>query len=183
MDLNERVIKTEKIFDGKVVKLRVDTVELPDKKLATREVIGHPGGVGIIALDANNDVLLVKQFRPGAKGVLLEIPAGKLEYGENPEECGRRELIEETGFLAKEFLHLAKFYVTPAYCEEIINIYFARDLVESKQKLDEGEFLNVIKIPFFELYKMVVDGEVTDGKTIIAVLKVKELLERNGKNE
>ena len=179
MDLNEKVIKTEPIYDGRVVKLRVDTVELPDKKEATREVIGHPGGVGIIALDSDMNVLMVKQYRPGAKGVLLEIPAGKLEYGENPEECGRRELIEETGFAAGEFVHLSKFYVTPAYCEEIINIYLARNLEAREQHLGDGEFLNILKIPFSQLYDMVINNEITDGKTIIAVLKTKEILERN----
>ena len=176
MDLIEKTVSTEEIFDGRVVKLRVDKVELPDGKLQTREVISHPGGVGVIAMDDENNVLMVKQFRPGAKGVLLEIPAGKLEYGENPEECGRRELSEETGFIANEFSHLAKFYVTPAYCEEIINIYFARNLVPSKQHLDEGEFLDVLKIPFDELYEKVINNEIKDGKTIIAVLKLKEFL-------
>lgn len=176
MDLIEKTIFSEEIFDGKVVKLRVETVKLPDGSIQTREVIRHPGGVGVIAIDDENNVLMVKQFRPGAKGVLLEIPAGKLEYGENPEECGRRELSEETGFIANEFSHLAKFYVTPAYCEEIINIYFARNLVPSKQNLDEGEFLDVLKIPFDELYSMVINNEITDGKTIIAVLKLKEFL-------
>ena len=176
MDLIEKTVSTEEIFDGRVVKLRVDKVELPDGKLQTREVISHPGGVGVIAMDDENNVLMVKQFRPGAKGVLLEIPAGKLEYGENPEECGRRELSEETGFIANEFSHLAKFYVTPAYCEEIINIYFARNLVPSKQHLDEGEFLDVLKISFDELYEKVINNEIKDGKTIIAVLKLKEFL-------
>lgn len=176
MDLTEKTISTKEIFDGKVVKLRVDTVELPDGSMQTREVIRHPGGVGIIAIDNENNVLMVKQFRPGAKNVILEIPAGKLEYGENPEECGKRELSEETGFVANEFFHLAEFYVTPAYCEEIINIYFARDLVPSKQNLDEGEFLDVLKIPFDELYKKVMNNEIKDGKTIIAVLKLKEFL-------
>lgn len=176
MELTEKTVSTKEIFDGKVVKLRVDTVKLPDGRLQTREVIRHPGGVGVIALDNENNVLMVKQFRPGAKGILLEIPAGKLEYGENPEECGKRELIEETGFSSKEFYHLAKFYVTPAYCEEIINIYFARNLVEAEQNLDDGEFLDVIKIPFDELYNMVINNEITDGKTIIAVLKLKEFL-------
>ena len=176
MDLIEKTVSTQEIFDGKVVKLRVDKVELPDGNIQTREVIRHPGGVGVIAMDDDNNILMVKQFRPGAKGVLLEIPAGKLEYGENPEECGRRELSEETGFIANEFLHLAKFYVTPAYCEEIINIYFARKLVPSKQHLDEGEFLDVLKMPFDELYKSVINNEIKDGKTIIAVLKLKEFL-------
>lgn len=176
MELNEKTVSTKEIFDGRVVKLRVDTVELPDGSIGTREVIKHPGGVGVIALDSENNVLMVKQFRPGAKTVLLEIPAGKLEYGEDSEECGKRELVEETGFEAKEFMHLANFFVTPAYCEEIINIYFAKDLVLKKQNLDDGEFLDVIKVPFDKLYKMVLDNEITDGKTIIAVLKLKEYL-------
>lgn len=176
MNLIEKTVSTEEIFDGRVVKLRVDTVELPDGKIQTREVISHPGGVGIIAIDEDNNVLMVKQFRTGAKKVVLEIPAGKLEYGEDPKECGKRELSEETGFVANEFLHLAKFYVTPAYCEEIINIYFARNLVPSKQHLDDGEFLDVLKVPFDELYKMVINNEIQDGKTIIAVLKLKEFL-------
>ncbi len=175
MELTEKTISTKEVFDGRVVKLRVDTVELPDGNIQTREVIRHPGGVGIIAMDDDKNVLMVKQFRTGAKEVLLEIPAGKLEYGEDPEECGRRELSEETGFVANEFSHLAKFYVTPAYCEEVINIYFAHGLVPSKQHLDDGEFLDVLKIPFDELYKMVINNEIKDGKTIIAVLKLKEM--------
>lgn len=176
MELIEKTLSTEEIFDGRVVNLRIDTVELPDGNIQKREVIKHPGGVGVIALDKDNNVLLVKQFRPGAKGVLTEIPAGKLEFGENPEECGKRELLEETGFIAEEFKHLAKFYVTPAYCEEVINIYFARGLIKKEQSLDEGEFLSVEKIPFNELYDMVLSNEITDGKTVIAVLKLKEIL-------
>ncbi len=176
MDLIEKTLSTKEVFDGKVVKLRIDTVELPDGSIQTREVIKHPGGVGVIALDSDKNVLMVKQFRPGAKGVLLEIPAGKLEFGENPAECGKRELLEETGFVADEFIHLAKFYATPAYCEEVINIYFAKNLTEAEQSLDEGEFLSVEKIAFDKLYSMVLNNEITDGKTVIAVLKLKEIL-------
>ena len=178
MELSEKTLATEKIFDGRVVKLRVDTVELPNGQEAKREVISHPGGVGVIALDDNNNVLLVKQFRPGAKDVLLEIPAGKLEYGENPEECGKRELLEETGFKSTEFYHLSRFYVTPAYCEEIINVYYAKGLIKEKQNLDADEFLNVEKIPFDTLFTMVMSGEITDAKTVIATLKLKEILSK-----
>lgn len=178
MELSEKTLATEKIFDGRVVKLRVDTVELPNGQQAKREVISHPGGVGVIALDDNNNVLLVKQFRPGAKDVLLEIPAGKLEYGENPEECGKRELLEETGFKSTEFYHLSRFYVTPAYCEEIINVYYAKGLIKEKQNLDADEFLNVEKIPFDTLFTMVMSGEITDAKTVIATLKLKEILSK-----
>ena len=178
MNLSEKTLSSKEVFNGRVVKLHIDTVELPNGNIAEREVISHPGGVGVIALDENNNVLLVRQFRSGAKDVLLEIPAGKLEYGENPEECGRRELTEETGFIAKEFSHLAKFYVTPAYCEEIINVYYAKDLVKTNQNLDEDEFLNIEKVPFDALYEMVLSGEITDAKTVIATLKLKELISK-----
>lgn len=178
MNLTEKTLTTENIFDGRVVKLRIDTVELPNGHEAKREVISHPGGVGVIALDDDNNVLLVRQFRPGAKDILLEIPAGKLEYGENPEECGKRELLEETGFKSTEFHHLAKFFVTPAYCEEIINVYYAKGLIKEKQDLDEDEFLNVEKIPFKTLFDMVMSGEITDAKTVIATLKLKEILSK-----
>lgn len=178
MDLNQKVVDTKEIFDGQVVKLRVDTVELSDGSRHTREVIRHPGGVGILALDENNNVFMVRQYRSGAKGVLLEIPAGKLEYGENPETCGKRELIEETGYAAKTFIHLGNFLVTPAYCEEVINIYLAKELTEKSQHLDDGEFLNVEKIPFDTLYEMVINNEITDAKTIIAVLKAKAFIDK-----
>ena len=173
MELTEKTLSTKEIFDGRVVKVRIDTVELPDGRQQEREVIKHPGGVGVIALDEDDNVLLVRQFRAGAKKVLLEIPAGKLEYGENPEDCGKRELSEETGYSAKEFHHLARFYVTPAYCEEIINVYSAKNLVKTGQHLDDDEFLNVEKIPFDKLYEMVLAGEIEDAKTVIAVLKLK----------
>ena len=176
MDLIEKTISTKEIFDGRVVKLRVDTVTLPNEREQTREVVEHPGGVGIIALDDENNVLMVRQFLAGAKDVLLEIPAGKLEYGENPEECGKRELLEETGCRAQVFCHLAKFYVTPAYCEEIINVYYAKELVLENQHLDDDEFLNIEKIPFDTLYDMVISGEIVDAKTVIAVLKLRALL-------
>lgn len=180
MDLIEKTISTKEIFNGKVVKLRVDTVELPDGQQQTREVLGHPGGVGVIALDSEKNVLMVRQFRPGAKRIMLEIPAGKLEYGENPAECGTRELAEETGYQAQTFKHLAEFYVTPAYDEEIINIYYASGLIGGTQHLDNGEFLNVEKIPFDKLYEMVINNEIEDAKTIIAVLKLKEFLIKDG---
>lgn len=123
---------------------------------------------------------MVRQFRPGAKRIMLEIPAGKLEYGENPAECGIRELAEETGYQAQTFKHLAEFYVTPAYDEEIINIYYASGLIGGTQHLDNGEFLNVEKIPFDKLYEMVINNEIEDAKTIIAVLKLKEFLIKDG---
>lgn len=176
MDMTQKVVKTKEIFDGRVVKLRVDTVQLPDGRLTEREIMKHPGGVGVIAIDEEKNVLMVRQFRDAAKKVMLEIPAGKLEYGENPLECGMRELVEETGFRAQEFIHLGEFFVTPAYCEEKINIYLAYKLTEECQNLDDGEFVEVEKIPLDELFEMVMNNEIDDAKTIIAVLKANQMM-------
>lgn len=176
MNFEEKTISTETIYDGKIIKVRREQVELPDGRRAERELVGHYGGVGVIAVDENNEVFMVSQYRIAAKSMMLEIPAGKLEYGENPLECGKRELIEETGYRAKEFTHLGEYYATPGYCEEKLNIYLARDLEFVGQNLDVGEFLNVKKYSLDELYKKVMKNEIYDAKTAIAILKAKEIL-------
>lgn len=176
MNFEEKTISTETIYDGKIIKVRREQVELPDGRRAERELVGHYGGVGVIAVDENNEVFMVSQYRIAAKSMMLEIPAGKLEYGENPLECGKRELIEETGYRAKEFTHLGEYYATPGYCEEKLNIYLARDLEFVGQNLDDGEFLNVKKYSLDELYKKVMQNEIYDAKTAIAILKAKEIL-------
>ena len=176
MDFEEKTLSTEHIFDGRVIKVRVENVELPDGNTSIRELIAHPGGVGVIAVDENRKVFMVSQYRIAARSMMLEIPAGKLEYGENPLECGKRELIEETGYSADEFVHLGAYYATPGYCEEILNIYLARGLSFVGQHLDEGEFLNVKKYDLDELYRMVMDNEIHDAKTAIAILKAKAVL-------
>ena len=177
MDLTEKTVSCEKIFKGKVVDLRVETVELPDGKKATREIIAHPGGVGILAVDNDNNVFMVRQFRKPTEKVLLEIPAGKLEYGEDPLTAGKRELEEETGNVAESFVSLGYFYPTPAYCEEKTHMFLARDLKPTRQNLDDGEFLEVEKIPYEKLYQMVINDEIADGKTALAVLKAKRFLD------
>lgn len=176
MNFEEKTISTETIYDGKIIKVRREQVELPDGRRAERELVGHYGGVGVIAVDENNEVFMVSQYRIAAKSMMLEIPAGKLEYGEDPLECGKRELIEETGYRAKEFTHLGEYYATPGYCEEKLNIYLARDLEFVGQNLDDGEFLNVKKYSLDELYKKVMKNEIYDAKTAIAILKAKETL-------
>lgn len=176
MNFEEKTISTETIYDGKIIKVRREQVELPDGRRAERELVGHYGGVGVIAVDENNEVFMVSQYRIAAKSMMLEIPAGKLEYGENPLECGKRELIEETGYRAKEFTHLGEYYATPGYCEEKLNIYLARYLEFVGQNLDDGEFLNVKKYSLDELYKKVMQNEIYDAKTAIAILKAKEIL-------
>lgn len=176
MNFEEKTISSEPIYNGKIINVRKDTVQLPNGKTAFRELIAHPGGVGVIAVDENKDVFMVTQYRIAAKSNMLEIPAGKMEYGEDPLECGSRELIEETGYKAKNFIHLGEYYATPGYCEEKLNIYLAQDLEFVGQNLDEGEFLNVKKYSLDELYQMVMDNKIYDAKTAIAILKAKAIL-------
>lgn len=176
MDFEEKTISTENIYDGKVIHVRVEQVELPDGTKAPRELIGHSGGVGVIAVTEERKVFMVSQYRIAAKSMMLEIPAGKLEYGEDPLDCGKRELIEETGYRASVFTHLGEYYATPGYCEEKLNIYLARDLTFVGQNLDEGEFLNVQTYSLDELYRMVMENQIHDAKTAIAILKAKAIL-------
>ena len=176
MNFEEKTISSEPIYNGKIINVRKDTVQLPNGKTALRELIAHPGGVGVIAVDENKDVFMVTQYRIAAKSDMLEIPAGKMEYGEDPLECGSRELIEETGYKAKNFIHLGEYYATPGYCEEKLNIYLAQGLEFVGQNLDEGEFLNVKKYSLDELYQMVMDNKIYDAKTAIAILKAKAIL-------
>ena len=178
MNLEEKVIATQPIFDGNVVKLRVDDIELPDGTITKRELIAHNGGVAVLALTDDNKIPMVTQYRTGAKCVTLELPAGKLEVGEEPIECGKRELIEETGYEGSEFEYLGSFYPTPAYCEEKIHLYLAKGLKWVGQNLDEGEFLNVTMHTLEELTQKIMNNEINDGKTIIAILKAKELLNK-----
>ena len=140
MELIETTLSSEKIFDGRILHIRRDTVRLPDGSDATREVVDHPGGVCVLALDDENRALLVSQFRYPYKEVVREVPAGKLEYGEDPREAAIRELAEETGATAGEFRSLGELYPSPGYCGEIIRMYLARDLTFGETHLDKDEF-------------------------------------------
>ena len=175
--MSEKTISTDKIYNGKILTVRKDVVKLPNGKNADREIIEHNGGVCILPLLDDNTVIMVEQYRHPYNGVLLEIPAGKLEPGEDPSECGRRELIEETGYTAERFEFLGKLYPTPAYCTEVIHMYLARDLREGENSLDEDEFLDVVKMPFDRVVNMVIRNEIPDAKTQLAVLKAKMVLE------
>ncbi len=177
MHLEEKTLTSEQKFDGKIVKLYVDTVELEDGKRTFREVIKHPGGVCVLPLDGEGNVLFVRQFRYPHQKVLLEIPAGKLEYGESHAECGIRELKEETGCTCDKYEYLGSLIPTPAYCGEVIHMYLARGLHYGEQKLDAGEFLDIEKIPLDKAVEMIMKNEIEDSKTQIAVLKTKIKLE------
>ena len=176
MNLTEKKLSSEKIFDGRILHIRRATVELPDGAQSTREVVDHPGGVCVLALDDEGRVLLVRQFRYPYEKVLTEIPAGKLEYGEDPEKAALRELREETGAVPGKFRSLGELYPSPGYCGEIIRLYLAQELTFGETALDEDEFLDVERMPFGELTELVLQGEIRDAKTIAAVLKTKLLL-------
>lgn len=182
--LNEERIDGVDVFDGKVVHLIRDTVRLPNGNVGIREVIRHVGAVCVIPIFENGDVLIERQFRyPHAK-VLVEIPAGKLDSkSEDPLDAAKRELFEETGYVADQFTFLGELYTTPAFVDEVIWMYLAEGLhtVDDKQHLDEDEFLTVERVSLNELCDMVMNGEIPDAKTQIAVLKAKRLFDENKK--
>lgn len=173
MHLSEKKISGEKVFSGRVVDLSVDKVELEDGKITTRELVTHPGGVCVVPINENGEIYMVKQFRYPFSEVLLEIPAGKLEKGEDHRLCGIRELKEEIGAQAGYFEYLGCLYPTVAYDTEIIHMYLAKELSFGDQKLDEGEFIDVIKMPFEKAVEMVMNNEIPDAKTQLAILKTK----------
>ena len=175
MELTEKTLSSEKIFDGRILHVRRDTVLLPNGHQSTREVVDHPGGVCVLALDDQERVLVVSQFRYPYGEVLRELPAGKLEYGEDPAQAAIRELREETGAVAGTFRPLGELYPSPGYCGEIIRMYLARDLSFGDTDPDEDEFLGLERVPFSQLVEQVLSGEIKDAKTIAAVLKVKLL--------
>lgn len=169
--LNETKLESEKIFEGRILHIEKDKVRLEDGSQAFREVVRHPGGVCVLALTEEEEILFVRQFRYPHQTVTLELPAGKLEYGEDPETCGKRELLEECGCTAEEFTYLGKLFPTPAYCSEVIRMYLAKGLHYGEQNLDQDEFLDVEKIPFDEAVRLILSDAVPDSKTQIAVLK------------
>lgn len=177
MELTEKRLSGETIFEGNILHVRRDTVALGDGSEAVREVVDHPGGVCVLALDREHCALMVRQFRYPFSRVLREIPAGKLERGENPGEAAVRELREETGAVAEKWESLGEIYPTPAYCGEIIRMYLAQELTFGEAEPDEGEFLEVERVPFDTLVKEVLNGEIRDAKTVAAVLKARLLLE------
>ena len=180
MELFEKTLDSKKIFDGRVLHIVLDEVELPDGKRSKREVGNHPGGVCVAALDEGNNLSFVKQFRYPYKEVVLELPAGKLEKGSTPLENGKRELLEETGLEGYSYISLGQVYPSPGYTSEIIHLYACRVKSQGEQKLDEGEFLNVEKISLNKAVEMVLNNMIPDSKTQIAVLKTAALL-KSGK--
>ena len=169
-DLAETFLEGEVLFSGKLVKLHRDRVRLPDGSEAMREYIRHPGAVVILALLDNGHVVLERQFRYPHGKVFIELPAGKRDAGEAPEASARRELLEETGYVAREWQRLGVVHNAIAYSDEGIELFLARDLEMRAPKLEKGEFLEVFTLPLAEARDMVRDGRITDAKTIAGLL-------------
>lgn len=179
MTFNEKTITSEKKFEGKVFSVRVESVELPEKAVGYREIVDHPGGVGVVAFTDANKILFVKQFRKAVEKELVEIPAGKLEKGEAPSECGKRELTEETGYIAGEFISLGAFYPSPGFANEVTHLYLAKNLSKGEKKPDEDEFLDLVELAPDEVYSKIIAGEIMDAKTIIGFFKAMEYIKNN----
>ena len=176
-NLTEVKTSSQEIFDGVILHVFRDTVSLPNGNPATREVIRHVGAVGVIPMTDDGKVIIERQFRYPLNQVITEIPAGKLDsFTEDRLSAAKRELEEETGYTAKEWLELGDYYPAAAYCDERITLYLARGLELGQRHLDEDEFLNFEAVPLSELVEAVMGGRITDGKTQVAVLKAARLL-------
>lgn len=169
-ELKEKEISRKTVFEGRLIKLRVDTVKLPSGKEATREIVEHPGAVAIIAITKDNELVLVRQYRKATGEILLEIPAGVPKTNEPGEETARRELEEETGFYAKKMKKVFEGYVSPGYSDECLNYYLAQDMTRLKQKADEDEFIEVDLIDIEACLDMLKRGKIRDNKTMIGIM-------------
>jgi len=171
----EKMLTSEVLFEGRVVTLTKDTALLENGKTATREVVHHHGGACILPVDADGNITLVRQFRYAFGEEIWELPAGKLEAGEDPFEAAKRELSEECGLTADHFVDLGIVYATVGYDSEKIYLWAATGLHEVRQHLDAGEFLDVVKMPFDKALGLVMDGTIKDSKTQVALLKYAQL--------
>ncbi len=175
--IEERILREERVYEGKLVKVNRLDVVLPDGKSAVREAIRHPGASAIVPVDEDGNVTLVRQYRAPIAGVLLEIPAGKLDFrGEDRLEAAKRELREETGLTAENWVHLTDIVTAPGFCDELISIYLATGLSAGEDEPDEDEFLNIVKMPLTELIGMAKRGEITDSKTLAGLLLAEKAL-------
>ena len=180
MKLEEKKLSSEEIFDGVAIHLFKDEILLPNGNKGIREVIRHPGAVCVLPVTEDGQVVFVNQFRYALNKVTLEVPAGKLEKGEDPMEAALRELSEETGLTANNIFSIGDLYTTPALIDEVIHMYIATDLIEGEQHLDEDEFVNTLKMPLNEAVDMVMNGEIKDSKTQTIILKADKYFQKQG---
>ncbi|MBN1892236.1 MAG: NUDIX hydrolase [Clostridiales bacterium] len=170
-ELSEKFVSSQKVFDGRVFAVEIADVLLNDGCVTTREIVRHNGGAAIVPLDDDGNVYVVRQYRCPFQEILLEIPAGKLEPDEDPKECAIRELKEETGLQSSDVERLGVIYPTPGYCSEKLFLFLATGLLPGESNPDKGEFLNVHRVPIKVLLEKIDSGEISDAKTIVALLK------------
>lgn len=169
--LNKEItVKSEKIFEGKILNLRVDTVELENQKYAKREIVEHKEASAIIAINEKNEIILVKQYRKAIEDFIYEIPAGLLNVAEEPKECALRELREETGYEAQKINKIYEFYSSPGFSNEKIHLFKAEELTFVSTKFDEDEFIEISYFSKDEIRKMINTGRITDSKTLVGIL-------------
>lgn len=174
MNFTEKTLNKNYVYKGKIISVRCDDAVLPNGKPCKREIVEHSGGACVLCV-LENKAVLVRQYRYAYESELLELPAGKIDPGEDPALCAARELSEETGLEAERLRLMHVLYPTPGYTNEKIYIYLAEGVTAGKAHLDEGEFLNVVFLPLEEAYRMAESGELHDGKTLVALLHYKLL--------
>jgi len=180
-ELVEKQNFSKQVFNGKLLHVYYDEVTLPDNTTSSREWIKHPGASAVVPVFDNGDVMLINQYRYPAKQIFLEVPAGKIDTGENPHQTAVRELREETGIEAKELHYVGHFFPAIGYADEVIHIYIAMDLKLDKVATDDDEFVQKERMPFKEAVQMIHSGEINDGKTICCLLRAAEYLKKLGR--
>lgn len=165
----ERTVSSRRIYEGRIASLRLDTVELPGGRTALREIVEHPHAAAIVPLDGQGNVVMVRQFRKAAEETLLEIPAGLLDPGEEPEAAACRELREETGLEARSLERLAGFYVSPGFCTEVIHVYLGTDLAPNPLPAEADEALEVVRVPLTEVPGLIASGQIKDSKSLVGL--------------
>ena len=171
MELKETTLTSKLVYDGGLLKVYYDTVELINGKTAWREIIRHPGAVVMVPMDDEGNIYLVRQYRYPYGKVVLEVPAGKLEYGEDHFEAAKRELEEEIGAQAREWIPMGEMLPTPGFCDELQHVYLARGLTFGANHPDEDEFLEIVKMPLTQAVEMAIDGTLEDSKTVASILR------------
>ncbi len=179
--LYEQKVDSKIIFKGKILGLYFDKVRLPNGNMASREKVTHPGAVGIVPINQDREVYLVRQYRYPPDKTLIEIPAGKLDINEDPLDCAQRELKEEIGAEEANLVNLANFYTTPGFCDELLRMYLATDFKVRSNNPDDDEFLQVLKFKLDDAISMIKNGEIKDAKTIIGLMLARDYVYEKGK--